>query len=162
MPQTVVIKIQSISDVITNSSTEVFIVYDSSNIDSIKDLVNNILSIDGHYTFDDLFTIKMNPCDRVIDEMYESWEDFFPNDPKPESFDTYWKSLETLSQEELNKIEDIWDNCRAHCYYWDSYPFYEGYSVSIKEGVEKTDKLQKAVDAIRSLDSIFSIDYSCN
>lgn len=41
-------------------------------------------------------------------------------------------------------------------------PFYEGYSVSIKEGVEKTDKLQKAVDAIRSLDTIFNIDYICN
>lgn len=44
------IKIQSISDVITNSSTEVFIVYDSGNIDSIKHIINAILSIDGHYT----------------------------------------------------------------------------------------------------------------
>lgn len=156
------IKIQSISDIITNSSTEVFIVYDSGNIDSIKQVVNAILSIDGHYTFDDLFTIKMNPCDRVIDEMYESWENFFPNDPKPESLNDYWKVLDTLSQEELNKIEDIWDNCRDHCYYWDSCSFYEGYSVSIKEGVEKTDKLQKAVDAIRSLDSIFNMDYTCD
>ena len=41
------VKIQSISDVITNSSTEVFIVYDSSNIDSIKQVIDAILSIDG-------------------------------------------------------------------------------------------------------------------
>ena len=59
-----------------------------------------------------------------------------------------------------NKYVDIWEG--GQTYYWESYPFYEGYSVSIKEGVEKTDKLQKAVDAIRSLDSIFSLDYSCN
>ena len=156
------VKIQSISDVITNSSTEVFIVYDSSNIDSIKHIIDAILSIDGHYTFNDLFTIKMNPNDNVVDEMYNSWEDFFPNDPKPESIDDYWEALNALPQEELNKIEDIWDNCRDHCYYWDSYPFYEGYSVSIKEGVEKTDQLQRAVDAIRSLDSIFDIDYCMN
>jgi hypothetical protein len=157
-----VMKIQSISDIITNSSTEVFVVYDSSNIKSIKDLVNTILSIDGHYTFDDLFTIKMNPNDNVVDEMYNSWEDFFPNDPKPESLDDYWEFLDALPQEELNKIEKVWDNCRDHCYYYDTYSFYEGYSVSIKEGIEKTDKLQRAVDAIRSLDSIFDIDYGMN
>lgn len=155
------IKIQSISDVITNSSTEVFVIYDSGNIDSIKKVVNAILSIDGNYTFDDLFTIKMNPSDNVVDEIYDSWEDFFPDDPKPESLNTYWEFLSTLSQEELNKIEDIWDN-RNHCYYWDSYSFYDGYSVNIKEGIENTDKLQRARDAIRDLDSIFDIDYNCN
>ena len=156
------VKIHSISDVITNSSTEVFIVYDSSNIDSIKHIIDAILSIDGHYTFDDLFTIKMNPNDYVVDEMYNSWEDFFPNDPKPESVDNYWEALNALPQEELNKIEDAWDNCKDHWYYYDTYSFYDGYSVSIKEGIEKTDKLQRAVDAIRSLDSIFGIDYCMN
>ena len=160
MPQTVVIKVQSISDIITNSSTEVFIVYDSSNIDSIKQVINAILSIDGHYTFDDLFTIKMNPADYAIDDMYKNWEDSFPNDPKPESIKEFDKFINSLSQEELDKYVDIWE--RSQTYYWESYPFYEGYSVNIKEGIEKTDKLQKAVDAIRSLDTIFSLDYTCN
>lgn len=155
-----VIKIQSVSDVITNSSTEVFIVYDSSNINSIKRIVNAILSIDGHYTFDDLFTIKMNPSEDVIYDMYKNWEDFFPNDPKPESIDDFWKFINALSQEELDKYVNIWEG--GQTYYWESYPFYEGYSVSIKEGVKKTDKLQKAVDAIHSLDTIFSLDYTCD
>ena len=160
MPQTVVIKVQSISDVITNSSTEVFIVYDSNNIDSIKHVVNAILSIDGHYTFDDLFTIKMNVAEYVIDDVYNDWEDYFPNDPKPESIDDFWEFINALPQEELDKYVSIWEG--GQTYYWESYPFYEGYSVSIKEGIEKTDKLQKAVDAIRSLDTIFSLDYTCN
>ena len=95
------IKIQSISDIITNSSTEVFIVYDSSNIDSIKQLVNAILSSDGHYTFDDLFTIKMNPAEYAIEDLYKNWEDYFPNDPKPESIDDYWEVINALPQEEL-------------------------------------------------------------
>lgn len=160
MPQTVVIKVQSISDVITNSSTEVFIVYDSNNIDSIKHVVNAILSIDGHYTFDDLFTIKMNVAEYVIDDVYNDWEDYFPNDPKPESVKEFDEFINSLPQEELDKYVSIWEG--GQTYYWESYPFYEGYSVSIKEGIEKTDKLQKAVDAIRSLDTIFSLDYTCN
>lgn len=152
------VKIQSISDVITNSSTEVFIVYDSSNIDSIKHIIDAILSIDGHYTFDDLFTIKMNPAEYAIEDLYKNWEDVFPNKPKPESLKEFDEFINSLPQEELNKYVDIWE--RSQTYYWESYPFYEGYSVSIKEGVEKTDKLQKAVDAIHSLDTIFSLDYS--
>ena len=154
------IKIQSISDVITNSSTEVFIVYDSGNIDSIKHIINAILSIDGHYTFDDLFTIKMNPAEYAVEALYKYWEDFFPNVPKPESLNDFWEVINALPQEELDKYVDIWEGSQT--YYWDAYSFYEGYSVSIKEGVEKTDKLQKAVDAIRSLDTIFSLDYTCN
>lgn len=154
------IKIQSISDVITNSSTEVFIVYDSSNIDSIKQVINAILSIDGHYTFDDLFTIKMNVAEYAIDDIYKDWENFFPNKPRPESVKEFDEFINSLPQEELDKYVNIWEG--GQTYYWGSYPFYEGYSVSLKEGVEKTDKLQKAVDAIRSLDSIFSLDYTCN
>lgn len=154
------VKIQSISDVITNSSTEVFIVYDSSNIDSIKHIINAILSIDGHYTFDDLFTIKMNPAEYAVEDLYKNWEDVFPNDPKPESLKEFDEFINSLPQEELDKYVSIWESSQT--YYWESYPFYEGYSVSIKEGVEKTDKLQKAVDAIRSLDTIFSLDYTCN
>ena len=154
------IKIQSISDVITNSSTEVFIVYDSSNIDSIKQVINAILSIDGPYTFDDLFTIKMNVAEYAIDDIYKDWENFFPNKPRPESVKEFDEFINSLPQEELDKYVDIWEGSQT--YYWEAYSFYEGYSVSIKEGIEKTDKLQKAVDAIRSLDSIFSLDYTCN
>ena len=48
-------KIQSISDVITNSSTEVFIVIHYSDIEAIKNVVNAILRIDSDLKFDDLF-----------------------------------------------------------------------------------------------------------
>ena len=51
--------INSITDVITNSSSSVFVVHKESDIDSIKELVNAILSINGNYTFDDLFNIEM-------------------------------------------------------------------------------------------------------
>ena len=156
-----VIKIQSISDVITNSSTEVFVVYDSTNINSIKRIVDSILAIDGSYTFDDLFTLKMIVSEHAIDKMYREWDDYFPGKTKPDSEEDFVNYIDSLSDSELSTMEDNWiDNDRS-TYYWEYNTFYEGYQVNIKEGVEKSDKLQKAVDAIRSLDSIFSIDYSC-
>lgn len=153
------IKIQSISDIITNSSTEVFIVYGSNNINTIKNIVNSILSINGNYTFDDLFTIKMTVSDS-IEDVFENWEYYFPNKQKPSDIRSFWEYINSLSQNELTELEHIWDS--KNTYDWEYVPFFDGYSVSIKEGVEKTDKLQKAVDAIRSLDSIFDLDYSMN
>lgn len=156
-----VIKVQSISDLITNSSTEVFVVYDSTNIDSIKNIVNAILAIDSSYTFDDLFTLKMIVSEHAIDKMYREWDDYFPGKTKPDSEEDFVNYIDSLSDSELYTMEDNWiDNDRS-TYYWEYDTFYEGYQVNIKEGVEKSDKLQKAVDAIRSLDSIFSLDYSC-
>lgn len=156
-----VIKVQSISDLITNSSTEVFVVYDSTNVDSIKNIVNAILAIDSSYTFDDLFTIKMIVSENAIYKMYREWDDYFPGKTKPDSEEDFVNYIDSLSDSELYTMEDNWiDNDRS-TYYWEYDTFYEGYQVNIKEGVEKSDKLQKAVDAIRSLDSIFSLDYSC-
>ena len=156
-----VIKVQSISDLITNSSTEVFVVYDSTNIDSIKNVVNAILAIDSSYTFDDLFTLKMIVSERAIDKMYRKWDDYFPGKTKPDSEEDFVNYIDSLSDSELYTMEDIWIKNDCSTYYWEYSTFYEGYQVNIKEGVEKSDKLQKAVDAIRGLDSIFSIDYSC-
>ena len=156
-----VIKIQSISDVITNSSTEVFVVYDSTNINSIKRIVDSILAIDGSYTFDDLFTIRMIVSEHAIYKMYKEWDKYFPDKSKPASENDFFNYIESLSNSEISTIEDIWIDNDYSTYDWEYSPFYEGYQVNIKEGVEKSDKLQKAVDAIRSLDSIFSIDYSC-
>ena len=156
-----VIKVQSISDLITNSSTEVFVVYDSTNVDSIKNIVNAILAIDSSYTFDDLFTLKMIVSEHAIDKMYREWDDYFPGKTKPDSEEDFVNYIDSLSDSELYTMEDNWiDNDRS-TYYWEYDTFYEGYQVNIKEGVEKSDKLQKAVDAIHSLDSIFSLDYSC-
>lgn len=156
-----VIKVQSISDLITNSSTEVFVVYDSTNIDSIKNIVNAILAIDSSYTFDDLFTLKMIVREHAIDKMYREWDDYFPGKTKPDSEEDFVNYIDSLSDSELYTMEDNWIANDRSTYYWEYDTFYEGYQVNIKEGVEKSDKLQKAVDAIRSLDSIFSLDYSC-
>lgn len=59
------------SDVITNSSSEVFCVYTEEGIQKIKDLVNSILEITGsEQTCDDLFEISLIP-DEDIAEILE-------------------------------------------------------------------------------------------
>lgn len=66
------IKIQSVSDIITNSSTEVFMVYDNSAFKNIKELVNAILALAGsNQTFDDLFEIKACVSEYFLDEYPE-------------------------------------------------------------------------------------------
>ena len=54
----------SFVDLITNSSTEIYIEATDKTIESVKQLVNNILSLGGSsQTCDDLFTIELNPED---------------------------------------------------------------------------------------------------
>lgn len=143
------INIQSVSDIITNSSTEVFTMYRSSDINTIKNIVNAILAINSDVTFDDLFKIEMHISDTVFQYLWENSKQIqeeFPNE------DDFYDYLETLSVEKLSRYEKIWDDV----YPYDSYvSFYDGYTVSIKDGVEKTTIYEQAVRAINTFDSIF-------
>ena len=58
-----VFKIKSLTDVITNSSTEIFSVYDKEAVNNIKELVNAILALNNktsNLTFDDLFEVDFD------------------------------------------------------------------------------------------------------
>ena len=56
-----ILKIHSMVDLITNSSSEVFVSADQSTIDGVKDIVNNLLKIGGStLTFDDLFRAEID------------------------------------------------------------------------------------------------------
>lgn len=147
------IKIQSITDVITNSSTEIYTIYSAGDIKTIKSIVNALLAINGDFTFDDLFDIKLiiNECafQRLWDDSEELQKEY-PND------EDFYKYLETCNQDELNRFEDIWYDD-----HWDySFSFYDGYRVTLKPGIEVTEKLQHAIDAIHTLDSIFDHEVS--
>lgn len=143
------INIQSVSDIITNSSTEVFTMYRGSDVNTIKNIVNAILAINSDVTFDDLFKIEMHISDIVYQYLWENSKQIqeeFPNE------DDFYNYLETLPVEKLSRYERIWDDV----YPYDEYvSFYDGYTVSIKDGVEKTTIYKQAVKAINTFDSIF-------
>lgn len=71
-------KIRSITDVITNSSTEVFAYVDKHTIEKIKELFNLIVSLtSGKGCFDDYFEISL-ALNKHAEEFWEGekpWED---------------------------------------------------------------------------------------
>ena len=143
--------INSITDVITNSSTSVFVVHKESDIDSIKELVNAILSIDGNYTFDDLFEISLEldhyTMERYLDDLSEEFDDL--------KNDNDWdKILGSYSKEKLSKLTDeLWELI-DNDWYWKGSP-YEYIKVIAKNSEHK-----HVADLISKIDNIFDID--CN
>lgn len=58
------IKIQSVSDVITNSSTEIYVEATEHTLNGIKNIVNSILkAVNSEYTADDLFEFSLGDKD---------------------------------------------------------------------------------------------------
>lgn len=123
-----VLKIQSVSDIITNSSSEVFMTYDEDSFKNIKELVNAILSLNtnNQYTFDDLFTVEASFDKEDLLEHYPEYED-------------------------LNDIELLEKAYEIDSENYDSYPFVNGYIVKAKSNVH--DKVAKELSKI---DQIFS------
>lgn len=120
--------VQSVSDIITNSSSEVFMVYSDQSFKQIKELVNAILAINGEnkYTFDDLFEVEAN--------MDKEW------------FLEQYPEYDGLSDEELLEKARQHDEDN----YGDGYPYVNGYVVTAKN-VAHDDIATK----LSSLDRIF-------
>lgn len=118
------VKIQSVSDIITNSSTEVFMVYDESAFKSIKELVNAILSLGGcEKKFDDLFEIKPVVSDYFLEE--------------------YPEYAELTEEEILQKAYEIDKDS------YEGYPYVNGYEVIAKDTKdEPTAKILSQIDNI--------------
>ena len=149
---TIDIKIQSISDIITNSSTEVFAVYSRSDLDTVKDIVDAILAIDGKYTFDDLFTIHMSVSSYAIDDLYND------NDSLQERFRDADELYDLVAEADASVVKEFEDMYADQYYYRRS--FYDGYYVRLKEGVEDSEVMRAARNAINRFDCIFEYDYS--
>lgn len=146
------IKIQSISDIITNSSTEVFCMYTQHDKEEIKKLVNAILALsDSAVTFDDLFEIKMDINWDAAYHIYDNDEDI---STKHKSDDDFFEFLKTLNDDQLKEYEKKFTNC-----YTDTpMTLYDGYTVSVKQGVVETETIKKAKEAINYIKNIFDYE----
>ena len=130
----IVLKIQSVSDIITNSSTEVFMVYDDTSFKNIKDLVNAILSLnkDNTYTFDDLFTVEASfdkegfismfpeykdlSDSELLQKAYEYDDDNYDGYPLVNSYVVKAKSnVHDKVAVELSKIDQIFQTYARYC-----------------------------------------------
>lgn len=146
--------INSMTDVITNSSTSVFVVYAEHNIDSIKELVNSILAIDGKYTFDDLFDISLDLNYDVIEHYSEKLSEEFSEFTQHDA--DYEKILNSFDKEKKSRfINELWDFINDDYDYYYKSP-YEYIKVTIKKN---SPEIEKAAKLISNIDSIFDLDY---
>ena len=120
--------IQSINDIITNSSSEVVVKYDRDGILKIKDLVNTLLSPFTSLMFDDLFTVTF------IDEGYDD------NDNE------YCKEYEENDPELNEAIDRSWERT-----YDDGFPTMS-IKISVKEGKES---MKHAADLLERVATFF-------
>lgn len=161
----IVFKIKSITDVITNSSTEVFTIYDENGIKSLKELINTILSVAYSTSnvkeklyFDDLFDVKFSiEYDYISDEIEEYIEDHLPdmfvdfkqlNTYEKEYYDFIEKNIpyETLLEMAKTRDDEDWEGYRAVC----------GLEVKIKDNVNvDKDLIETAAKLISNIDSTF-------
>lgn len=121
-------RIISFTDVITNSSSEVFVYYTPEGLNSIKQIVNGILDAgESKYRFDDLFEIKL-----IVDEegASESFEERYERKPESE------QELLEYALKETNGYEGI-------CYI-------EGFDVTAKDPKNKF-----VAELIASMNNIF-------
>lgn len=129
--------IQSTSDVITNSSTEIYTVWNNKQTEkTIKGIVNNLLELGNtDLTFDDLFTFEIHWCG---EDDYE--ECGF------ESVEEYRKYFEE---------HDGWDDGHDR----GVSNFFE---IKTKPGAEKLIRAKKLEQLLNNIDSLFSSSYYDN
>ena len=119
----IIVDIQSVSDVITNSSSEVVIRMNRNTVKDIKDVVNSLLEPFTELKFDDLFTVQYIVCDdydntQLLDEDDASVDDYIRQDE--EDYDS-WPRLSRIkisskpgrglekSANLLSKLSDIFN-----------------------------------------------------
>ena len=97
------IKIHSFVDLITNSSSEIFVQANDKTIESIKEIVNNLLGIaNSELKFDDLFTAHLQVMDYDSYEYIKESE--VTEEHKTENYDGYSESQVTV--EVKSGVED--------------------------------------------------------
>ena len=126
--------IQSAGDIITNSSTEVYTVWDRERTEkTIKDMVNSILALgQADLRFDDLFTIEIH------------WKD-----------EDNWKNYNFESKEEfIKELEENngWIDSRDK-------GISNWFVVETKEEAEKYLDIKKISEIINNINTLFSSDY---
>ena len=100
--QSLIIKIHSFIDVITNSSTEIFVQANDKTIKNVKDMVTAILGLGGSsLTFDDLFTVSLH---NTTKEDYEDYEDEDEDYERDESQDNIRLDVKPLVDSKNAKI----------------------------------------------------------
>lgn len=162
-------KIKSLTDVITNSSTEVFTIYNKGAINKVKEMVNSILALSddtSNLTFDDLFEIDYCLNNYKKEELIINLVEKLKERGLKEQAEDI-KATVTTEEElwEYSKQNNIYDTVIKIIEKFDDgyndYRIVDGIRIKAKNNpnVDKA-KLDKAVDMLNNIDNIFE-QYAC-
>lgn len=179
------INVQSVIDLITNSSTETFTILSDNAESLIKEVVNNILETGGSkLTFSDLFTYREEYDDRWDDEyrlfIKEYIRDEDGSDYGKSLLDIYDLAIDKLTYWEgenrkafdfiFEEIKKIAINSGAMTYNefceqqneneYDYTPALRSFHIDVKEGLDN-ESAKFAASALNSLELLYSADYRC-
>lgn len=118
-------KIQSISDLITNSSSEVFMIYTKEGIESFKEIVSTLIGED----FDKRFNLDVYCSEQAVDDYFDSRSDLHIEDwcfehdkndyegsPYIEGFGITARDPEYIKQANaLNRIYSLFESEERYC-----------------------------------------------
>ena len=175
------IKIQSVVDLITNSSTETFTILNGNAECVIRDIVDALLaSVGSTLTFSDLFVFDTKFNDRWEDAYYDYIENYIKDGDND-----YANSLEKLYTDGWNTgdwcesktkaLEYIFSEMKRvaiengaltyeeYCVHeneeaWDCSPALEELNIRVKDGLANKEA-EMAAKALNSLDTLYSADY---
>ena len=162
-------KIKSLTDVITNSSTEVFTIYNKGAINKVKEMVNSILALSddtSNLTFDDLFEIDYCLNNYKKEELIINLVEKLKERGLKEQAEDI-KATVTTEEElwEYSKQNNIYDTVIKIIEKFDDgyndYRIVDGIRIKAKNNpnVDKA-KLDKAVEMLNNIDHIFE-QYAC-
>lgn len=158
------INIKSLTDVITNSSTEIFTIYNKEAVNKIKQMVNSILALSdatSNLTFDDLFEVDYRLYDYGMGELIINLVEKLKEKGLKEHAEAIKATVTT--EEELwdySKQNDIYDTVIEIIEKFDDsysdYRIVDGIRIKAKNNpnVDKS-KLDKAVEMLNNIDHIF-------
>ena len=157
-------KIKSLTDVITNSSTEIFTIYNTEAVNKIKQMVNSILALSdatSNLTFDDLFEVDYRLYDYGTGELIINLVEKL----KEKGYIEHAEAINATVTTE----EELWNYSRQNNIYdvvmeiiekfddnYDDYRIVDGIRIKAKNNpnVDKA-KLDKAVEMLNNIGHIF-------
>ena len=162
-------KIKSLTDVITNSSTEVFTIYNKGAINKVNEMVNSILALSdatSNLTFDDLFEVDYSLNNYKKEELIINLVEKLKERGLKEQAEDIKATITT--EEELwnySKQNNIYDTVIEIIEKFDDgyndYRIVDDIRIKAKNNpnVDKA-KLDKAVEMLNNIDNIFE-QYVC-
>lgn len=135
-----IFKLQSLNDVVTNSSMEVYQEATEYTVEAVKDIINVILKISGsNKTCGDLFTVSID-----YDDMYDKYFEDYIDNLGPEDLDEEYLGViaEKISNKRNNRKPD-------------------GYYYTYKELYQELVDMGLVGDVLQTIES-YTSNYDCD